>query len=194
MSQKQKKGKLIVISGPTGSGQDSVIEGLSDRGLKFAWVITTTTRKMRKGESEGHPYYFIKKEEFEKLIKEDKLLEWTKVYNNQYYGCTREEIENKLKKNDLVILKIDPVGATKIKKKLPEAFLIFIAVSSIEILKKRLIKRGQDSMETIEKRLKEVGEKIKLQKYFDEIVVNKEGKLSETVERVRKIIEKHSKK
>ena len=187
MKEKKKKGTLVVISGSSGSGKDSVIEGLIKKGLKFTWIITTTTRDKRKGESEGKPYYFTNTEKFEKMIENNELVEWAKVYGN-YYGSTFREFEEEQKNNKIVILKPDPFGAVIIKEKFPKSLTIFIGSPSIDILRSRLKKRGTESKEVIEKRLEKAEEEVELSKKFDKIVLNEEDKLNKTVEKVMKII------
>lgn len=185
------KGKLFIITGPSGVGKDTVIEGLAKVGLKFAWVITTTTRAIRQGESEGHPYYFVTREKFEEMIKNNELFEYANVYGN-YYGGTFKEVEQKLSENEIVFLKIDPTGVATVKAKLSEVFTIFIAPPSFEALKNRLIKRGTDSHEQMEKRLAQVQKEMEMSRYFDAVVVNEEGKLEETINQVLTIIKKYS--
>jgi guanylate kinase len=182
------RGELFIITGSSGVGKDTVIEGLQKSGLEFAWVVTTTTRAMRVGESEGHPYYFVSREKFEEMIKNNELFEYADVYGN-YYGGTFKEVEQKLSENEIVFLKIDPTGVATVKSKLPEVFTIFIAPPSLETLKNRLINRGTDSPEAIEKRLAQVQKEMELAKDFDVTVINEEGRLEETADKVKKIIE-----
>jgi len=179
--------KLFVISGLSGAGKDSVIKELKMKGLKFTWIVTTTTRPMRSGEKQGDPYHFISEEKFKKMISQKKFLEWAKVYNN-YYGIQKKDIDAALKKNEPAILKIDYQGAKTIKSKFPEAKVIFILPPSLEILEKRLRLRGQDSEEVIQRRLKEAKKEIKNLEQWDYLVINEEGKLKETAEKVKKII------
>lgn len=185
--------KLFVISGLSGAGKDSVIDGLKKIGLDFNWVITTTTRPMRPGESEGHPYHFVSKEEFEEMIKNNELIEWTVVYDN-YYGSQKKDIEKLLQADKPVILKIDYQGARTIKNKFPEAKVIFIIPPSIEILEKRLRTRGQDSEEVIKRRLAEAGKELATLDQWDYVIKNEEGKLEETVKQVKEIILKEASK
>jgi len=102
---KKKKPLLLVISGPSGVGKDAVIHGLKNYNDIYT-VITTTTRSKRPRETEGNPYHFVSKLEFEKMIAADKLLEWAKVYEN-YYGVPREEVRKALKKSPTVVIKVD---------------------------------------------------------------------------------------
>ena len=181
-----KKTKIFIISGLSGAGKDSVVGGLKKE-LKFIRLITTTTRPKRKGEKEGKPYHFITREKFKKLIKAGQFLEWSEVYG-YYYGSTREEAKKALRKKLPVILVVDYQGARKIKKKIPEAKVIFLTVESSKSLKNRLAKRDQDSSATIMKRLKEARAELKTLKKWNYVVVNKENKLKETIKKVRSII------
>ncbi|MFA6146182.1 MAG: guanylate kinase [Patescibacteria group bacterium] len=179
--------KLFVISGLSGAGKDSVIEGLKKENLDFNWVITTTTRPMRSGESEGNPYHFVSKEEFEQMIKNDELIEHALVYGN-YYGPQKKDVEQLLQLDKAILFKIDCQGAKTIKGKFPEAKVIFIVPPSIEVLEKRLRSRGQDSEEVIQERLAETKKELATLDNWDYVITNEEGKLEETVEKVKKII------
>lgn len=183
--------KLFVISGLSGAGKDTVIEGLENINLDFNWVVTTTTRPMRQGESEGHPYHFVSREQFEAMIKNDELIEWALVYDN-YCGPQKEDVEKLLEEEKPVILKIDYQGAKTIKNKFSDAVIIFIVPPSIEILEKRLRTRGQDSEEAIKRRLAEAEKEMSTANQWDYVVVNEEGKAAETTEKVKEIILKEN--
>lgn len=187
----EKKNKIVVIFGTSGSGQDSVIKGLIDSGLRAERVITTVSRPMRPSESQGKPYYFISEEEFKKLIEDDKLIEWDHHYSG-YYGCTYEEYERVSKLPKAILWKTDMRGAVTIKEKFPQVFTIYVKPPSLEIALERLRKRGQETEEVIQKRAKEIREYLNPEndEKFDFVVVNEEGKLNETVEEVKGIIEK----
>ena len=146
-----KKGKFIVISGPSGVGKGTICNELVK--TNEAWLsISMTTRKMREGEEDGKSYYFITKEEFEKRIKEGKLLEYN-LYNNNYYGTPLDKVIEKLEEGINVILEIDVNGGHQVKKIYPETILVYIAPPSLEELRRRLTERGTEDKETIEKRL-----------------------------------------
>jgi guanylate kinase len=180
--------KLFVISGISGSGKDSVINSLKGVGLDYTQVTTTTSRSMRSSESYGRPYYFVSEEEFKRMISENKFFEWAVVYDN-YYGNTKEEVQRALETNKPVILKVDVQGAEMIKKKIPEAIVIFLSVSSPQIIETRLRKRGEDNEEIINRRLKEIENEMKTLDKWDYVVVNKQGKLKEAAKEVKNIIE-----
>lgn len=180
-------GRLFVVSGPSGAGKDSIIEGLQRKGLKFYVVITTTSRPMRENEKQGHPYFFISKREFKRKIDCGELFEWANVYNH-YYGSTKQEVEKALEDYDIVILKIDPQGGRSIKKIIPRAITIFIVPPSFDLLEERLRMRGQDSDEVINRRLKVARKELAHLLDWDYVVVNEEEALGQAVAEVMNII------
>lgn len=184
-------GKLYVITGPSGAGKDSVIYKAKEEGLKFEQVITTSTREIRSGESEGHPYYFVSQTEFEKTKDSDGMIEWAEVYGN-FYGSTKDEVESKLKENDVVIVKVDPQGARTFKKLRPDSTTIFIMPPSYEYLEKRLINRETDTKEVIKQRLDTAKRELENLLDWDYLVVNEEGKLKEAALEVKEIVEEKS--
>lgn len=185
------KTKIFIISGPSGAGEDSVISALEKK-IKFNRVVTTVTRKKRSSEKQGKPYYFITVKKFKEMIKNKKFVEWAIVYGD-YRGCTKKEI-NRLQKDTRPILwKVDWQGVKTIKKFLPETIAIFIAPPSLQILKKRLIKRGQDSIQTIQQRTEFTKNWLKHKNVYNYIVTNAEGKLAETIKKIEGIIKAESK-
>ncbi|HPN96861.1 MAG TPA: hypothetical protein PLK35_03775 [Candidatus Moranbacteria bacterium] len=185
------KSNIFIISGPSGVGEDSVIEGLR-KYFSIERVITTTTRPMRKGESNGHPYYFLSLEEFKKKIGADEMAEYTQEYNNNFYGVTKKELERVAVSQKVGIWKIEYKGVITAKKKFPEIKSIYIAAPSLEILKKRILRRDPSvSEEYINERMKYTREWIENENIYDFKVVNEEGKLEETIEKVAKIIKEN---
>lgn len=183
--------KIFIISGPSGSGQDSVIEGLK-KYFPFERAITTTTRKMRAGESQKNPYYFISKKEFMKGISENRFFEYAKEYNNNYYGITFEEI-NRLKNcGKIGIWKTEYKGVITVKKLMPEIVAVLIT-APLKIFEQRIRTRDKDANEKFFKeRMDYTKEFLKHKDIYDYSVENIEGKLNETVEKVAKIVKKHS--
>lgn len=179
--------KIFLISSPSGGGEDSVIEGLS-RSLKFNRVITTVTRPMLKGEKQGKPYYFVTEKKFKGLLKKNAFVEWAKVYS-AYRGCTHEEIKRLLRKKLPIIWKVDWQGVKSIQKLFPNSVSIFIAPPSYKVLEKRLMRRGRDSLKDIKKREPFTKVWLKHKNIYDHVILNKEGKLQETIEKVKKIIQ-----
>jgi guanylate kinase len=183
---------IFIISGPSGSGQDSVIEGLKKH-LDIERIITTTTRSMRAGESEGNPYYFISSADFQKQIETDKLAEYAQEYNDMFYGVTKFELERVAKSGKIGIWRIEYKGVITAKKKFPEIKSIYIAPPSLQVLRERLLKRDPEMTEEyLNERMKYTTEFIKHEDIYDFKVVNEEGKLEETIEKVAEIIRKNS--
>lgn len=181
-----EKGSLIVISGPSGSGKDSICERLKEYKDDFWVSISCTTRKPRQGEEDGVNYYFLTKEEFESDIKEDKFLEYAS-YNGDYYGTPKAKINEYLNKGIDVILIIEVQGALKVKHSVPEAIFIFIMPPTMKDLIKRLQKRGTEDNEKIIKRFKKAYQEINEIPKYNYVVVNDE--LDKATKKVNSIIE-----
>lgn len=180
------KGSLIVLSGPSGSGKDSICERLKEYNDNFWVSISCTTRKPRNGEEEGIDYFFKTKDEFKRLIKENKLLEYAE-YNGEYYGTPKEKIHDYLNRGIDVILVIEVQGALKIKKLINEAIFIFVMPPTMKDLVLRLKKRGTESDEKILKRFKKAYQEINLITKYNYVVVNDE--LDNATKKVNSIIE-----
>jgi guanylate kinase len=183
------KSNVFMISGPSGSGQDSVIEGLK-KILDFEKIVTTTTRKIRPNETDGKSYYFVSKKEFEKMIEENKFFEYALEDNGNYYGGTYEELERVKKIGKPVIWKIDYQGVIAGKELIPEAKSILIYIPQ-EMIPERLRKRGHRSDDFIEARIKHSRGWYENERIFDYKVYNKEGELEKTVQKVAKIIKEN---
>lgn len=165
------KGKLYIISGPSGAGKGTICERLINA-RKIDLSISMTTREPREGEKDGKSYYFVSTEEFERNIREDKMLEYATVFDN-IYGTPKGPIDEKLLRGRDVILEIDVQGGLQVRKKMPkDTVLIFILPPSIAELRKRLVGRGKDSPEVIEKRLEGAINEIKLIGEYDYYIVN----------------------
>ena len=178
------KNNLFIISGPSGAGEDSIIDGLK-KILPVERVITTTTRQPRPGEKSGEPYYFINHENFIKLIKEKKFFE----YNDNYYGVTHDEI-NRVRSGDKIGLwKIEYKGVITAKKLMPEITAIFIN-APLNILEKRIRRRDNVTEEFIKERLAYTKEWLKHLDLYDYLVENEEGKLNQAIAQVAEIIKK----
>jgi guanylate kinase len=183
--------KIFIISGPSGAGEDSVIEGLREH-FDIERVITTTSRGIRAGDSEGKPYYFISRKEFEEKISREELAEWAKQYNNNLYGVTKKELERVANSDRIGIWKIEYKGVTTVKHKFPEIKSIYIAPPSLDILRKRILKRDPNiSPEYLEERIRYTKEWMKHEDIYDYKVTNEEGKLDETIQKVADIIQKN---
>lgn len=181
----KNKGLLLVISGPAGVGKGTVCkEYLSGEKDTFL-SVSATTRKPRAGEEDGVSYHFREREEFERLIREDKLLEYACFCGN-YYGTLREEVEKKIYEGSDVILEIEVQGAMQIRERYPEAVLIFVMPPSYRELEDRLRGRGTETPEVIEKRLKRALEEFRLAPRYDYILVNDE--IEKAVKRLQAIV------
>lgn len=167
----QKKGKLIVISGPSGAGKSTIvfkaIEGRDD----MCFSTSVTSRQARPGEVDGREYFFIDRERFLQMIENDELLEHAEYVGN-FYGTPRRFVEDKLAEGISVFLDIEVQGARQVSVKMPEAIKIFVIPPSLDELRNRLVKRGTDSPEAIEGRLKRAREEYAEADFYDYIVVN----------------------
>jgi len=167
-----KAGKLFVISGASGSGKTTLCRALeSELGLNFS--VSATTRPQRVGETEGHDYYFLSDEKFDKMVSEGDFLEWANVHGYRY-GTPRKPIENSLKKGISVLLDIDTQGALHLKERNRDAVLVFIMPPDERELRKRLELRGTDSPEVIERRIEKAKEEIAQRSRYDHVILNKD--------------------
>lgn len=183
--------KIFIVSGPSGAGEDSVIEGLRKH-FEIERVITSTTRSMRSGESQERPYYFLSREEFEKKIENNELAEWAKEYNNNLYGVTRSELKRVADSGRIGIWKIEYKGVMTVKEKFPEIKSIYIAPPSLEVLQERIRRRNPDvSEEYIKERMDYTKKWMAHENIYDYKVVNEEGKLDETIAKVAEIIKEN---
>ena len=171
MKTKQHKGILIVVSGFSGAGKGTLMKRLVSDYDNYALSVSMTTRQPRTGEVDGREYFFSTKEEFEKKIEEEGLVEYA-CYCGNYYGTPREYVEKKLEEGKDVILEIESQGALKIKQKFPTALLLFVMPPSAAELKRRLVGRGTETEDVIEKRLKRATEEAEGIENYDYIVIN----------------------
>ena len=169
-----RRGVLIVVSGFAGAGKGTIIKELLKKHDNYALSVSATTRSPRVGEEEGKDYFFIKTdEEFEELIKTNKLLEYARYVNN-YYGTPRDYVKKTLSEGKDVILEIEIQGALEIKERFEETVMIFIMPPSAKELKDRLIKRATETKEVIEARLKRALEETAVLDKYDYLLVNEE--------------------
>lgn len=167
-----KKGLLVVFSGPSGVGKGTVRKKVFERlGEQLYFSISMTTRGIREGEANGVDYHFVSRDEFLKELDRDNLLEYNEYVGN-FYGTPKDMVFNEMENGKDVILEIEVNGAKQIKEKVPNCISIFIAPPSFDALKERLIGRNTDSPEVIEKRLKKAEEEIALAKNYDYVVIN----------------------
>ena len=181
----KKRGLLIVVSGPSGAGKDSVCNLVKEKNNNMWISISCTSREIRKGEEDGINYFYLTREEFENKIKNNDFLEYA-IYNNNYYGTPLYKIEENLNKGIDVVLVIEVQGALKVKKIYPDAIFIFILPPSMEELKNRLIKRGTESTEKILERFKTAYKEINEISKYNYVIVN--NILDEAVLKMQSII------
>ncbi len=180
-----KKGKLLIISGFSGVGKGSIVRELLKAFDNYKISISCTTREPRPNEKDGIHYHFVSKDEFEKMIENDELLEHAKYVDN-YYGTPKKFVEECLERGDNVILEIESEGARKVKEKMPEAVMIFVLPPTAKHLKERLLKRGSEDLESIEKRLQKAVEETDAMKHYEYFVINDE--LEKAIENIDKIV------
>jgi guanylate kinase len=178
---------LIVISGPSGVGKDTVIQRMKERQLPIHFVVTATTRPPRPDERHGVDYFFISREEFARMIEEDELLEYAIVYGD-YKGIPKQQVREALASGKDVIMRIDVQGAATIRRLVPDAVLIFLTTASEEELVERLKRRKTESAEDLSLRIATARQELKRMEAFDYIVVNHEHALEETVDTIVAII------
>ncbi len=180
------KGQLIVFSGPSGVGKGTVLKEFMKDRENVALSISATTRAPRPGEEHGVHYYFLSKEEFQQKIAEGNMLEYAQ-YNTNYYGTPKDKVDEALAQGKDIILEIEVQGALLVKEKCPEALLVFVMPPNWEELRSRLVGRGTEDAETIEKRLKIADSELKQAVHYDYILVN--DTVEAAAQRLEQIIE-----
>ncbi len=179
------RGSLIIVSGPSGSGKDTVLKKLFEKMPEIEFSISSVSRPMREGEVQGEKYNFVTAELFEQMIVDDALLEYN-VYCGNYYGTPKAPVERCIASGGEIILEVDVNGAANVRKNCPDNFSVFIAPPSFDILRDRLTNRGTETAEVIEKRLSQAKNELDRAKEYDYVVVNDD--LDEAVEDLRTII------
>lgn len=170
--KQNRKGLLLVISGPAGVGKGTINHTLISRNSDIRMSVSATTRAPRPGEIDGVHYFFKSEEEFQNMIESGAFLEYMRVFNTHFYGTPKSFVEQELAEGRSVILEIDVQGAMRIKAAYPDAVLIFIAPPSMSELKSRLIHRGTESSEAIERRFETAYQEMELVDRYDYVVVN----------------------
>lgn len=181
----EKRGQLIIISGPAGTGKGTVVKKLLERNGDMSLSISATTRGPRPCETDGVEYYFKRRQEFEKMISEDAFIEYAE-YNGNLYGTPKKAVLDKLEQGISVILEIEVQGAANAAKAFPEAILVFLAPPSMEVLRARLTGRGTETADVIENRMKIAERELHRAEDYHYIVVN--DTVEEAAERIECIL------
>jgi len=179
---------LVVISGLSGAGKDSVLKELRKRGQPMHFVVTATNRPARSDEVNGRDYIFIRDEEFARMIEEDELLEYALVYN-QYKGVPKSQVRQAMESGKDVIMRVDVQGAATIRRKCLDAVLIFLTTESEESLVKRLHARSTETDDSLHLRVAAARQELDRINEFDYLVVNRDSQLSQTVDIIEAIIQ-----
>ena len=181
-----RKGLLILISGPSGTGKGTVCDLLRQKHPEISYSISATTRQPRPGEQDGVNYYFYTKEKFREMIDQGQLLEWAEVYGN-FYGTPKQKVLDRLEAGEDILLEIDTQGALNVMKVMPEGLFIFLLPPSLEELAARLKGRGTETEESLHRRLGAAVDEIKLAPKYRYVVVN--DKVEDAEETIANIIE-----
>lgn len=183
---KDESGILFVLSGPSGVGKGTVRKKLFEQDTELQYSISMTTRDMRVGEKEGVDYFYRTREEFEKMVSNNELLEYAQYVNN-YYGTPRAYVEETLKKGKDVFLEIEVQGALQVQENFKEGVFIFLFPPSLDELKNRIVSRGTETEDLVINRLKEARNEIEMMHAYDYVVVNDD--VNEAVDRIKAIIQ-----
>jgi len=186
-TEKQGTPLVIVLSGPSGVGKDTVLIRMRQLQCPFHYVVTATTRKRRGSEKEGIDYHFLSQETFQRMIDGGEFLEWAQVYGN-FYGVPKEEMRQALAKGMDVMVKVDVQGAATIKKQLPQAICIFLNPPSMEDLENRLKGRRSENPADLNLRLGKARKEMRDLSSFDHVITSHQGKIEEVISRIEAII------
>jgi len=181
------KGKLVIISAPSGAGKTTIVRHLLHQNLDLEFSVSACSRQKREKETDGKDYYFLTVDKFREKIKNHEFIEWEEVYKGRFYGTLKSEINRIWEKGKHAIFDVDVVGGLKIKRKYKKhALAVFIMAPSMEELEKRLKKRSADSSESIKKRLAKAKKEMSFMGKFDIIIINKN--LQETYKEAIKVV------
>ncbi len=181
------KGKLLIFSAPSGSGKTTIVQYLLGLNLGLEFSVSATSRKKRDYEKHGKDYYFLSVEEFRRKIEMQEFIEWEEVYNGQYYGTLKQEVERIRDKGNHVIFDVDVVGGLNIKKMFgSEALAVFVRAPSLKVLEERLRARSTEDEDSLRKRINKSIEEMKSADQFDRVIVN--DKLDKALLEAREIV------
>jgi guanylate kinase len=185
--QRQNHPLLVVISGPSGVGKDTVLQRMKERGLQMHFVVTATTRPQRDGEQDGVDYFFVSREQFAEMIEQGDLLEYAIVYQD-YKGIPKSQVREALASGTDVVMRLDVQGAETIRKLYPQALLIFLSTRSEEELVQRLQARKTETSENLKLRIATARQELRRVDMFDYYVINAYNQLDTTVDTIASII------
>jgi guanylate kinase len=186
--KRQQHPLLIVISGPSGVGKDTMLKRMKERGLPFHFIVTATTRPKRPGEVEGRDYFFVSHDEFAEMIENDKLLEYALVYND-YKGIPKQQVRDALASGKDVVMRVDVQGAETIRNLTKDALLIFLSTRTEEELVDRLKDRKTETPEGLKLRIATARQEMKRIDLFNYFVINADNKLDAAVDTILAIIQ-----
>lgn len=178
---------LVVISGPSGVGKDTVLQRMKERRMPFHFVVTATTRAARVGEVHGRDYFFISKDEFAEMIEKEELLEWAHVYND-FKGIPKQQVRDALASGKDVVMRLDVQGAATVRQLSPGAVMIFLAPAGEAELVRRLSERKTETPEGLKLRIATARRELERMKEFDYCVINPDYALETTVDEIIAII------
>ena len=186
---------IVVVSGPSGAGKDTLLERMAELGYRdrHHFLVTATTRPARPGEADGVNHHFVSRGRFQEMIDRDELLEWATIWGN-LYGMPRQQVRDALARGMHVLARVDVQGAARLRKLVPEAVFVFVLPPSMEALRERLLQRAQDSDESIARRLAGAQEEIDRAGEFEYRLVNENGRLDEAVAELVEIIDRESRR
>jgi guanylate kinase len=185
------RGVLVIVSAPSGGGKGVVLERLLPKLEGAVVYVTATSRPPRPGEVEGTHYFFYEPQKFRDEIEAGNFLEWS-IVHDEYKGVRRDALADTIRQHRIVIVQIDPQGMRKLKAVLPEAATIFIQPESLGLLRRWLTARGTESPESLELRLRNAEVEMAAAPEYDHVVINRDGKLDETVREIAAIIKKEA--
>ncbi len=188
LTERQRQPLMVVISGPSGVGKDTVVDRMKQRGLPFHFVVTATTRPQRENEVEGVDYFFLSQDEFERMIRAGEFIEHALVYG-EHKGIPREQARQALASGMDVVLRVDVQGAKTIRQLYPEALLIYLVTGSEDELVERLKRRRTESEEKLQLRVQTAREEFGYLHLFDYWVINPEDRVEQAVDTILAIIQ-----
>lgn len=187
MKSRNKRGKLLIFSAPSGSGKTTLVHYLMKQFPELAFSVSATSRPPRPGEQDGKDYFFMTVNQFKQKIANQEFVEWEEVYENQFYGSLKSEVERLRNEGKTVVFDVDVKGGLNIKKQFgDEALALFVKPPSLEVLEKRLRARSTEDEASLKKRISRAGYEMEFEPQFDEVIVN--DKLDEAQEQSVKLV------